>query len=52
MDVSALQAQLRAFAVERDWPPFHSPKNLAMALMVEVSVADHGTIAHLDPRPV
>ncbi len=37
MDVSALQAQLRAFAVERDWPPFHSPKNLAMALMVEAA---------------
>ena len=37
MDVKALQARLRTFAVERDWPPFHSPKNLAMALMVEAA---------------
>ena len=37
MDVKALQARLRAFAAERDWPPFHSPKNLAMALMVEAA---------------
>ena len=37
MDVKALQARLRMFAVERDWPPFHSPKNLAMALMVEAA---------------
>ena len=37
MDIKALQARLRAFAVERDWPPFHSPKNLAMALMVEAA---------------
>ena len=37
MDLKALQARLRTFAVERDWPPFHSPKNLAMALMVEAA---------------
>lgn len=37
MDVKALQARLRTFAAERDWPPFHSPKNLAMALMVEAA---------------
>lgn len=37
MDVKALQARLRAFAAERDWLPFHSPKNLAMALMVEAA---------------
>ena len=27
---------LRVFAKERDWEKFHSPKNLAMALSVEV----------------
>lgn len=27
---------LREFAKERDWEQFHSPKNLAMALSVEV----------------
>jgi NTP pyrophosphatase (non-canonical NTP hydrolase) len=29
--------QLRTFAQERDWGQFHSPKNLAMALSVEVA---------------
>lgn len=28
---------LREFAEERDWDQFHSPKNLAMALSVEVA---------------
>jgi NTP pyrophosphatase (non-canonical NTP hydrolase) len=28
---------LRKFAAERDWEQFHSPKNLAMALSVEVA---------------
>jgi NTP pyrophosphatase (non-canonical NTP hydrolase) len=28
---------LREFASERDWEQFHSPKNLAMALSVEVA---------------
>lgn len=28
---------LRAFAAERDWAPFHSPKNLACALSVEAA---------------
>ena len=28
--------ELREFAKERDWEQFHSPKNLAMALSVEV----------------
>ena len=31
----ALQERLAAFAAERDWEQFHSPKNLAMALSVE-----------------
>ena len=29
--------ELREFARERDWEQFHSPKNLAMALSVEVA---------------
>lgn len=37
MDLSALQATLRQFAAERAWQPFHNPKNLAMALMVEAA---------------
>ncbi|MBI3349084.1 MAG: nucleotide pyrophosphohydrolase [Burkholderiales bacterium] len=36
VDVSALTETLRAFAEERDWGQFHSPKNLAMALTGEV----------------
>ena len=34
VDLDALQARLRAFAAERHWQPFHTPKNLSMALMV------------------
>lgn len=37
MDVAAWQERLRAFAQERDWEQFHTPKNLAMALSVEAS---------------
>ncbi len=37
MDIQGLQKRLRAFAAERDWQPFHTPKNLAMALMVEAA---------------
>jgi NTP pyrophosphatase (non-canonical NTP hydrolase) len=33
----ALQQRLEAFAAARDWEQFHSPKNLAMALSVEVA---------------
>jgi dCTP diphosphatase len=29
--------ELRAFAAERDWDQFHSPKNLAAALAVEAA---------------
>ncbi len=36
-DMKELQAYLREFAVARDWDQFHSPKNLAMALSVEVA---------------
>ena len=31
----ALARRLREFAIERDWEQFHSPKNLAMALVGE-----------------
>ena len=37
MDVKALQHRLRDFAAARGWQPYHSPKNLAMALMVEAA---------------
>ena len=37
-----LQQQLRAFAEDRDWGQFHSPKNLAMALIAECAeVVEH-----------
>ncbi|OZB58269.1 MAG: nucleotide pyrophosphohydrolase [Lysobacterales bacterium 14-68-21] len=36
-DIQALQAALRAFASEREWEQFHSPKNLAAALSVEAA---------------
>jgi dCTP diphosphatase len=35
LDTKRLQADLEAFAEERDWSQFHCPKNLAMALSVE-----------------
>lgn len=34
-DLDALRERLRTFARERDWDQFHSPKNLAMALVAE-----------------
>jgi len=34
-DLHELRERVRAFANERDWEQFHSPKNLAMALIVE-----------------
>lgn len=37
LDFLALQQTLRHFAAEREWQPFHTPKNLAMALMVEAA---------------
>jgi NTP pyrophosphatase (non-canonical NTP hydrolase) len=36
VDVAGLQEAMARFARERDWEPFHSPKNLAMALTGEV----------------
>jgi NTP pyrophosphatase (non-canonical NTP hydrolase) len=35
--LTQLRDSLRQFAAERDWDPFHSPKNLAMALSVEAA---------------
>ena len=32
-----LKQQLRTFAGDRDWDQFHSPKNISMALSVEVA---------------
>ncbi len=36
-DLTMLRDKLRVFAEERDWEQFHTPKNLSMALMVEVA---------------
>ena len=33
--LEALRERLRGFVQERDWEQFHSPKNLAMAMIVE-----------------
>ncbi|MEO1036987.1 MAG: nucleotide pyrophosphohydrolase [Pseudomonadota bacterium] len=35
MDIAKIQADLAAFAADRDWEQFHSPKNLSMALAGE-----------------
>jgi NTP pyrophosphatase (non-canonical NTP hydrolase) len=35
--LEALKLRLRRFAAERDWDQFHSPKNLAMALIAEAA---------------
>jgi NTP pyrophosphatase (non-canonical NTP hydrolase) len=37
MNLHELKSRLREFAGERDWEQFHSPKNLAMALIVEAA---------------
>lgn len=37
LDLTALKEKIQAFAQERDWEQFHTPKNLAMALSVEAS---------------
>jgi NTP pyrophosphatase (non-canonical NTP hydrolase) len=37
VDIERLRSDLRAFADERDWDQFHSPKNLSMALSVEAA---------------
>ena len=41
-DLEALKKTLRIFAAERDWDKFHSPKNLAMALIGETAeIVEH-----------
>lgn len=37
MDTTGWTERIRAFADEREWNQFHTPKNLAMALSVEAS---------------
>jgi NTP pyrophosphatase (non-canonical NTP hydrolase) len=37
MNIEALQQRLREFAAARDWQPYQTPKNLAMALVVEAA---------------
>ncbi len=37
IEIETLQQRLREFADERDWEKYHSPKNLVMALSVEVA---------------
>ena len=36
-ELDRLRRRLRRFAAARDWDQFHSPKNLAMALIVEAA---------------
>jgi NTP pyrophosphatase (non-canonical NTP hydrolase) len=41
-DLDTLKLSLREFADSRDWNQFHSPKNLCMALSVEVAeITEH-----------
>src|SRR5262245_31656525 len=56
--VGALKAKAAAFAAARNWEPFHTPKNLAMALACEVGellepfrwlTAEESTAACADP---
>jgi NTP pyrophosphatase (non-canonical NTP hydrolase) len=58
MDLQALQHTLREFAAARHWQPFHTPKNLSTALLVEAAelaeifqwmTAEQSQAAHLDP---
>jgi dCTP diphosphatase len=37
LDIEKIKTTLRKFSKERDWQQFHSPKNLVMALSVEVA---------------
>ena len=42
IDLSTLKQRLREFADARDWDQFHSPKNISMALSVEVAeIVEH-----------
>ena len=35
--LNELRARVNAFVAERDWEQFHTPKNLAMAMIVEAA---------------
>lgn len=57
--VAALKESMRRFAAARGWEPYHSPKNLVMALASEVGelcdlfrwlTADESRAAVADPR--
>ena len=57
--VAALKDGIRAFAAARMWDPYHTPKNLALALASEVGelcevfrwlTADESVAAPADPR--
>ena len=37
IDLASLRLALREFAAARDWDQFHTPKNLAMAMIVEAA---------------
>ena len=37
MDIKKIQQRLEKFAKDRNWEQFHTPKNLTMALSVEVA---------------
>lgn len=40
--INQLRARINQFVAERDWAQFHSPKNLAMAMIVEAGeVVEH-----------
>lgn len=58
MDIPALQARLRQFSAARQWEPYQTPKNLAMAMVVEAGelveifqwmTAEQSTAARDDP---
>jgi dCTP diphosphatase len=35
--LAALEAEIDAFVLERDWAQFHTPKNLAMSVAIEAA---------------
>ena len=37
INLGVIKEKLRTFSEDRDWTQYHSPKNLVMALSVEVS---------------
>ena len=55
-DLHAIRDTIRTFVEERDWDQFHTPKNLACALSVEVAELlehfqwlQHGRLEELGP---